>query len=970
MDVKFIGSGRDARSVSYYITDYITKDELTTNNIIASLAKSKIVSNNNSNIEQQADATEASRRMAIKCLNRINCQTELSGPMAVALLLGFGDHYKSEQFSRLYAGPFLSDMSENVTESDNQVESEAYDLVVDGINMRVVNQKTDYLCRGSSLGNLSLYEYVSTIIKSKKSQKVCSEIDKNINNLGRKPFPRHSFSETHPQFPTHEQRKRGKPVVPTLSYIPPLKSANPEEHAKWVLLLFVPFTNTSDLKMGKSSWAEALDFALTENKIGVNCHAFLKNLDDMHGGLIDKAESMAEKNLKEQENHNFTKCNTAVDDIVPFDEELESGGESDGDAELQSDVVSPFIDEAIKSISRYKEIAFQSIQQPLVDSSSPSIIPGQTEPFTKSHIEFFKKEILRQREIQDQLIMHPVVESGNIDQHRDQSNIQEISSVSGDNNTNLNNNNPPIQLVPVPINRAIIENIRQEFSLNKQQSLSYNLIANHLLDSLTLSVPPDQLLMFMSGEGGTGKSRVINAVKKLFTELKISHKLRLAAPTGKAASIIGGCTICKLINYSSKNRRGGKCKSGVNRESLEEKLGSVEYLIIDECSMLGCKMFSTISNRLTMAKHSNPDIVFGGINVILVGDFQQFSPVGDKPLYSALMPTHLLQSRQAAIDAVNGRCLFMQFKTVVFLNEQVRQADDLAYLSLLQRTRFGEETSNDHKELLSVTLENCEVSKLESSRNTRIIVSRNDLKSKINNIFVKQLASKDNRKLHYYVAQDKYKKMKEEPHQSFKKTVLSLPDNKTSNLMGVLPLCINMPVMVTNNVAVSLNVTNGSTGTLVDIVFDKDIILAILVKLDCSTPFKVSILPENVISITPITSEFKYFFKTRNGSSRSVTVERTQLPIVPNYATTNYKCQGETLDSAIIDLTPAPRQKIDSSFAYVPLSRVKTFPSVMILRDFPIRVLTQGITLDLKNDLSRLQDLANETEKNCNLINS
>jgi hypothetical protein len=54
--------------------------------------------------------------------------------------------------------------------------------------------------------------------------------------------------------------------------------------------------------------------------------------------------------------------------------------------------------------------------------------------------------------------------------------------------------------------------------------------------------------MFMSGEGGTGKFRLINAVKKLFTELKDPHKLRLAAPIGKAASIMGGCTICKLIN--------------------------------------------------------------------------------------------------------------------------------------------------------------------------------------------------------------------------------------------------------------------------------------------------------------------------------------------------------------------------------------------------------------------------------------
>jgi ATP-dependent exoDNAse (exonuclease V) alpha subunit len=95
-----------------------------------------------------------------------------------------------------------------------------------------------------------------------------------------------------------------------------------------------------------------------------------------------------------------------------------------------------------------------------------------------------------------------------------------------------------------------------------------------------------------------------------------------------------------------------------------------------------------------------------------------------------------------------------------------------------------------------------------------------------------------------------------------------------------------------------------------------------------------------------------------------------QLPIILKYATTNYKCQGETLDSAIVDLNPAPGQRLDSSFAYVPLSRIKTFSSLTILRDFPIRVLTQGIRLDLKNDLNRLEDLADETENKFSLKNS
>ena len=68
---------------------------------------------------------------------------------------------------------------------------------------------------------------------------------------------------------------------------------------------------------------------------------------------------------------------------------------------------------------------------------------------------------------------------------------------------------------------------------------------------------------------------------------------------------------------------------------------------------------------------------------------------------------------------------------------------------------------------------------------------------------------------------------------------------------------------------------------------------------------------------------------------------------MPAYAYTAYKSQAQTLPCAIIDLVPAPHMNVtDSSFAYVPLSRIRDSKDLAILRDFDISVLQKERTLD------------------------
>ncbi|KZT59320.1 hypothetical protein CALCODRAFT_431062, partial [Calocera cornea HHB12733] len=56
----------------------------------------------------------------------------------------------------------------------------------------------------------------------------------------------------------------------------------------------------------------------------------------------------------------------------------------------------------------------------------------------------------------------------------------------------------------------------------------------------------EQLLMYVSGVGGTGKSHVIKSIIALFHLAKRTHNLLLSAPTGAAAILINGYTIHAL----------------------------------------------------------------------------------------------------------------------------------------------------------------------------------------------------------------------------------------------------------------------------------------------------------------------------------------------------------------------------------------------------------------------------------------
>lgn len=188
---------------------------------------------------------------------------------------------------------------------------------------------------------------------------------------------------------------------------------------------------------------------------------------------------------------------------------------------------------------------------------------------------------------------------------------------------------------------------------------------------------------------GTGKSYLINAIRGL-----LHNKCAVTATTGKAAFNINGVTIHSLLKLPV-GSRGNRDLTGQSLIRLQQSLNGIDYIIIDEYSMLGQITFGWIDKRCKQASGFH-DKLFGNKSLILCGDPAQLPPVADKPLYHAI-PTNSIGEQ--------GYLTYKMFDKVVKLNVNQRVQGDnpeqTQFRELLLRLRKGESTLDDWKLLLT-----------------------------------------------------------------------------------------------------------------------------------------------------------------------------------------------------------------------------------------------------------------------------
>jgi hypothetical protein len=494
--------------------------------------------------------------------------------------------------------------------------------------------------------------------------------------------------------------------------------------------------------------------------------------------------------------------------------------------------------------------------------------------------------------------------------------------------------------------------LTRHWTLNKLQSMAVLLVTVFLDERGTRLQEEDgkQHLQYVGGEGGTGKSRVIHAIKDMFRIKGGLHTLLLTGASGNAAVLIGGVTLHSAANIPFEGR-AATTKNVSEEEKLRWK--NMTMLIVDEISQVGGLTLAAVDSRLRQYR-DDQHLPFGGIPMVMFfGDFFQFDPVLQTSLMLPMPRDGKGQRPERLAQHLAVHKLFLQFTTVVILREQVRAAGCPRLRGFLQRLRNGEQTELDFQRL-------CRRLYTPSSRSTfvdglRAITPLNQDRWDLNMAAVLQWARAHGKHISIFIAKHhteagKRLRVEELRH------VLRCGDDSQLPTPGLFFYAQGMPVVVTRNQFVGLKVVNGAPFQAVDIFPDlavgsialaSDVTLhlgppvAVLLESDASAGLAISGLPNGTILIKSKTVAIPNGMRGKDAGStgkpgfRWVT-HRTGPLCTPAFAMTDQKSQGKQFSDVIVNLKgvhssgTATRPSFMS--LYVQLSRAESWDGLHLFR--------------------------------------
>jgi len=524
--------------------------------------------------------------------------------------------------------------------------------------------------------------------------------------------------------------------------------------------------------------------------------------------------------------------------------------------------------------------------------------------------------------------------------------------------------------------QKIIDDVVLEFHLNKEQKCAFQIVANH-----ASMKAPKQLKMYLGGMGGTGKSQVIKALIKYFEKRQESYRIMILAPTGTAAALLNGSTYHSVLGVKPD-------KSSMNQNEytllaqIQSCLDGVDYIFLDEVSMVSCSDFYYISSQLAKV-YNQYDVPFGGVNMIFAGDFAQLAPVNAQPLYSGSVGTSINSSvsEKGQINAI-GKALWHQVTTVVILHKNMRQntqsSDDAKLRTALENMRYAACTQEDLKFLCSKIVQTNGLNlKAPQFRNVPIITARNIHKDSINDHGSLQFAHQTGQTLTTFYSIDTQADSNNNTTQNLfgkkknsrtkynskisevtQKALWDLPSASSEGIPGKLSLCIGLPVMIKYNEATELCITKGQEAHVIGWNSNtgpngQQILDTLFVQLfNPAKDVKIGNLPINIVPLGRISTVITC---KRTGSEKRIS--RSQIPVLPNFAMTDYASQGKTRAINIVDLTNCHTHMA----YYVALSRGSTADGTVLVITSHL-LIWQG-TNKIKTIITTFRQLTGKSRK-------
>ena len=404
-----------------------------------------------------------------------------------------------------------------------------------------------------------------------------------------------------------------------------------------------------------------------------------------------------------------------------------------------------------------------------------------------------------------------------------------------------------------------------EIEFTKQFSKAYDLLEN-----------TDKNL-FVTGKAGTGKSTLL----KYFRD-HTSKNVVVLAPTGVAAVNISGQTIHSFFQFRP-DITVDSVQDVHIRKNKRKLITELDAIIIDEVSMVRADLLDCI-NAFLQRYGKEPELPFGGIQMIFFGDLFQLPPVvtgSDKELFENFYESPYF------FDAKIYPKLKLE---IVELSKIYRQKDD-DFIHLLGQIRNNTVTNTDIIKL------NKRFSPNEFDEVDDFYIYLTTTNNKANQINLEKL---DELKTKSY---------------RFQGEVMGDYDEKSLPTYESLDLKFNAQVMLLNNDPQGRWI-NGSIGRIIG-VDEKDFIV------------KVELSDGEQVDVEPFTWEmYKFFYNEDEKKVESEAVGAfTQFPLKLAWAVTIHKSQGKTFPRVVIDIG---RGTFSHGQIYVAISRCTNFEGLIL----------------------------------------
>lgn len=394
-----------------------------------------------------------------------------------------------------------------------------------------------------------------------------------------------------------------------------------------------------------------------------------------------------------------------------------------------------------------------------------------------------------------------------------------------------------------------------------------------MLQSQALDILKMGKNVFLTGPAGSGKTFVINA----YVDYLKKHAVDVAvtASTGIAATHIGGMTIHSWSGLGVKDTLTDyDIEDLMERQYLYKRFEKTKVLIIDEVSMLHDYRLDLIDWICRQMKRNEKP--FGGMQIILCGDFFQLPPVTRSSNFNSF-------DVEKESEFVYRSESFRNAKfTICYLSEQHRQKDNtyLGILNQIRENKVSSRTIDLLKSRFNQDLESVgEYTRLYTHNIDVDVVNKKHL----------DLISGTSKK--YYMKSSGSSGLSE----TLKKSCLS-PEE--------LELKVGARVMFTKNHPEGMYV-NGTLGVVKEFdSFGSPIVVT-------NSGMEISVAPQS----WKIEEEGK------------VKAEINQIPLRLAWAITVHKSQGMSLDAMEVDLS----KSFVKGMGYVALSRVRTLEGINLL---------------------------------------